>query len=59
VQRATIQRIVDGLPDEVDLDAFVERLYLLQKIEIGERQLAEGRGISHEEARKRLQPWIG
>jgi hypothetical protein len=58
MQKESIQRIVGDLPEDVDVDAFVERLYLLQKIEIGERQLAEGQGIPHEEAKKRLQPWL-
>jgi hypothetical protein len=58
MQKESIQRIVGDLPEDVDVDAFVEKLYLLQKVELGERQLAEGQGIRHEEAKKRLRPWI-
>jgi hypothetical protein len=32
----------------------MEKLFLLDKIEHGEKQLAEGKGISHEEAKERL-----
>jgi predicted transcriptional regulator len=30
------------------------RIYLLQKIEAGEKDIAEGRTVSHEEAMERL-----
>jgi hypothetical protein len=49
-----VQQVVGELPEDVDVDALVERLYLLEKIELGERQLAEGKGVPHEEAKKRL-----
>ena len=58
MQKERIQQIVGDLPQDVDIDALVEKLYLLQKIEIGEKQLAEGRGISHEDVKKRLEPWL-
>lgn len=49
-----IQAVVETLPEDVDIDDFMDRLYLLQKIEIGERQIANGEGIPHEEAKRRL-----
>ena len=39
-----VQQVVGKLPEDVDVDALVEKLSLLEKIELGERQLAEGRG---------------
>jgi ABC-type uncharacterized transport system ATPase subunit len=53
-----VQQVVGELPEEVDVDVLVEKLYLLEKIELGERQLAEGKGVSHEEAKKRLEKWL-
>ena len=58
MEKERIQQIVEDLPPDVDIDALVEQLYLLQKIEIGETQLAEGHGISHEDVKKRLEPWL-
>jgi hypothetical protein len=49
-----VQQVVSDLPEDVDVDALAEKLYLLEKIELGERQLAEGKGVPHEEAKKRL-----
>jgi hypothetical protein len=54
MEKGQIQQVLSQLPDPVDIDEFVEKLYLLRKIEIGEQQLAAGKGISHEEAKKRI-----
>jgi hypothetical protein len=53
-----VQQVVGELPEEIDVDVLVEKLYLLEKIELGERQLAEGKGIPHEEAKQRLEKWL-
>jgi len=58
MQKDRIQQVVAALPEEVDVDALVEKLYLLNKIEVAEKQLADGEGISHEDATKRLKPWL-
>ncbi len=53
-----VQQVVGELPEDIDVDVLVEKLYLLEKIELGERQLAEGKGVLHEEAKKRLAKWL-
>ncbi len=53
-----VQQVVSELPEDVDVDALAEKPYLLEKIELGERQLAEGKGIPHDEAKKRLEKWL-
>jgi hypothetical protein len=53
-----VQQVVGEMPEDVDVDSLAERLYLLEKIELGERQLAQGEGIPHEEAKKRLEKWL-
>lgn len=58
MEKGQIQQVLNQQPDPVNIDEFVEKLYLLQKIEIGERQLAAGNGVTHEEAKKRLEPWL-
>jgi hypothetical protein len=58
MQKEQIQRMLNQLPDPVDVDQFVEKLYLLRKIELAEQQIAEGQGISHEDVKKRLEPWL-
>ncbi len=58
MQKEKLQQVVGELPDEVDVDKLVERLYLLDKIELGEQQLARGEGVAHEEAKRRLEKWL-
>jgi hypothetical protein len=53
-----LQQVAGELPGDVDVDALVEKLYLLQELELGERQLAEGKGVSHEEAKMRCRRWL-
>lgn len=54
MQKEKVQQVVSAMPDDVDVDKLMDELYLLEKIEIAERQLAAGEGISHEEAKRRL-----
>ena len=58
MHKATLQQMLVELPEEVNVDSLVEKLYLLEKIEQGERQLARGEGVPHEEAKRRLEKWL-
>jgi len=58
MDKGRIQQVVAELPDEVNVDSLVEKLYLLEKIELAERQLAAGEGVPHEEAKRRLRAWL-
>lgn len=58
MQKEKVLAVLDDLPDEVDVDALTERLYLLQKIDDAEKEIAAGKGIPHEEVRRRLAKWL-
>lgn len=58
MQKVKVQQILDAFPEDVDLDAFLERALLLEKIEIGERQIAAGETTTHKDAKQRLQKWL-
>ncbi len=58
MQKQKVQQVVAQMPEDVDIDALVEKLYLLEKIEEGERQIAAGQGIPHEEVEQRLDQWL-
>ena len=58
MQREKLLSVIQELPDEVDVDALTERLYLLQKIDDAEKEIAAGKGIPHEEVRRRLAKWL-
>ena len=49
--------IIDHLPDESTLDDIIHALYVKAKFEHGEQQIKDGKGVSHEEVKIRLQKW--
>jgi len=49
---------IDALPNEVSMDDIIHALYINAKFEHGEREIREGKGVSHEEAKQRLQKWV-
>ena len=52
------KQVIDALPDEATMDDIMHALYINAKFEHGEREIREGKGISHEEAKQRLQKWV-
>lgn len=55
--QTTRDRILEALQDlplDATLDDAIERLVFLAKIDAGLAELDEGKGISHEEVKKRL-----
>jgi hypothetical protein len=53
-----IKRVIEDFPEDVDVDAFMEKIYLLQDIELAEKQIAEGDVFTHEEVKRQLKPWL-
>ncbi len=49
MQKEKVRQILDAFPEDIDIDALMEKLYLLEKIEAAERELANGEGIPDEE----------
>ena len=58
MQKEKVQQVLDAFPEDIDVDAFMEKVYLLRKIEIGEQHVAMGKCVSHEDAKKRLEKWL-
>lgn len=58
MKKSQIEQVVSKLPETVDVDALIERLHLLDKIEQAEKQLARGEGVSHEKAKQRMSQWL-
>lgn len=52
-----VQQLLDRLPDEVSLEQIRYHVYVLHKIERGEKAIEEGRVVSHEEVKRRVQKW--
>ena len=49
-----IRSLVDALPNDATWDQVMYEIYVRQKIAEGEKAIAEGRVVSHEEVKKRF-----
>jgi predicted transcriptional regulator len=50
-----ILNVISSLDDDVSIEQAIDRLYLLNKIEIGLREANAGEGIEHDEFMKQLE----
>lgn len=48
---------IQRLPDNVDLEEIMYRLYVLEKVRKGREDVANGRVISAEDLRNEIQSW--
>lgn len=58
MKKNRIQALVADQPDDVDVDALMEQLHLLEKIERAEAELSAEKGIPHESVVSELQSWL-
>jgi hypothetical protein len=58
MHKERIQLLLDEMPDEVDVELFIEELLLLRKIELGEEDIAQGNVLTQAEAMQRLAKWL-
>ena len=56
--KETARQVIDALPDAATMDDIIHALYINTKFEHGEREIREGKGVSHEEAKQRLRKWV-
>lgn len=58
IAKQQVFELIEELPEKVDIDELIYRLYLRQKLEDGERDVNEGRVVSHEEVIKETSKWF-
>ncbi|MCI0361647.1 MAG: hypothetical protein L0211_24450 [Planctomycetaceae bacterium] len=56
MQKQMVIEVVESMPDDVDLDQLLSKLYVLEKIKAGERALVERGGVPQADVEKRNQP---
>lgn len=57
MQKDEVLELVRQLPDEVDLEEVIYRLYLREKLAAAEADIAAGRTLSSEEVRAQAHTW--
>ena len=53
-----IAEMIHHLPEETTLEDIQYHLYVLEKLNKGQRQIKDGNGISNEQAKVRLSKWL-
>ena len=57
MQKNEVLELVRQLPDEVDLEEVIYRLYLREKLAAAEADIAAGRTLSSEAVREQARAW--
>ena len=57
MKKSTIIDTLNKLPKEFDLDNFLERLIVIEKIDEGMEEAKAGKTISHEKVKKMVAKW--
>ncbi len=55
--RDQVQDIVQALPEPVDTEELIHRIYLLEKLTRAEEDVVAGRTLSHDEVKARIAAW--
>ena len=58
IAKHQILKLIKDLPDKVDIDEVMYRLYLRRKLEAAEKDVRGGRLISHGEVVKETSKWF-
>jgi predicted transcriptional regulator len=58
IAKQQVLDLLKDLPEQVDIDEVIYRLYLRQKIELAEQDVREGRLVSHAEVVKETSKWF-
>lgn len=60
ISKKQVIESIQAMPEDefVDVDVLLERIMLLNKIEAGEKNIAEGKTYTTEEAKEKLSKWL-
>lgn len=57
MKKSTIINTLNELPREFDLDVFLERLIVIEKIDAGIEEAKAGKTVSHDKVKKLVSKW--
>lgn len=58
MKKQSLVQAIKELPSEFNLDDLMEKLVVLEKIEMGLSDVHNGRTISHEKVKKEVKKWL-
>ena len=57
-EKEIAKQVIDTLPTSATMDDIMHALYVRSKFAKGEREIRDGMGIPHDEAKRRLSKWV-
>jgi hypothetical protein len=57
-EKDQVLEMIRSLPDDSTVDDIMEELYFRMQVDRGSKELDEGKGIPHQDVRKRLSRWL-
>ena len=57
VSQQQLIEMVKGLPDPIDTEEVIHRIFLMEKLALAEGDIAAGRTLSNEEVKARVATW--
>ncbi len=57
VTKSEVLELLGEFPEQVEIEELIYRLYLLEKIRAGERDITSGRTVLASEVRERVREW--
>jgi len=57
MQKSTIKHTLNELPSKFNLDDFLEKLIVIEKIDEGMEEAKTGKTISHDKVKKMVAKW--
>ncbi|MEN6576617.1 MAG: hypothetical protein ABFD90_09760 [Phycisphaerales bacterium] len=56
--KETAKQVIDSLPNDATMDDIIHALYINVKFARGEKEIREGKGVTHDEAKRKLGKWL-
>lgn len=57
-EKEIAKQVIDTLPTSATMDDIMHALYIRNKFAKGEQEIRDGKGIPHDEAKRRLSKWV-
>ncbi len=58
MKKTTVLNTLNEFPKEFNLDELLEKLIVIDKIEVGLKESKEGNTLSHADAKKAISKWL-
>lgn len=58
MKKTTVINTLNEFPKEFKLDELLEKLIIIDKIEVGLKEAKEGKIVSHADAKKEISKWL-